>query len=72
MGPKTLKRIVFNVPVSTGTVSIYDAQGATTGTVGVITSTADLKPFFIEYDCKMANGIYIVTTQAQDITVIWK
>lgn len=70
-GQKILKRIVVNVPVSTGTVAIYDAQSGTDNPVGVITSTADLKPYFIDYDVRMENGIRIITTQAQDITVVW-
>lgn len=71
-GKGILKRIVVNVPVSTGTITMYDAQAATTAPIGAITSTADLRPYFIDYDLKFANGLNIVTTQAQDITVVWE
>ena len=71
-GPCVLKRIVVNVPISTGTITIYDdvASGTTTP-IAIITSTADLKPFSLEFDCQMTNGIQIVTTQSQNITVIY-
>lgn len=69
-GPCLLKRIVINVPVSTGTISIIDNTSGTTVTHGVITSTADLKPFVMELGYKMTNGIRIITTQAQDIVVV--
>lgn len=71
-GPSVLKRIVVNVPVSAGTINIIDGQAGTTSTHGVITSTADLKPYVIECGYLMTNGIRIVTTQAQDITVVYE
>lgn len=70
-GPCVLKRIVFSVPVATGTVNVIDGQAGTTSTHGVVTTTADVKPFVVEYDCRMTSGIRIVTTQAQDILVVW-
>lgn len=71
-GPAILKRIVINVPVSTGTITIYDNRGSdTTNPLAIITSTADLKPFFIDYDLKLTNGLKIVTTQTQNITVVY-
>ena len=71
-GPAVLKRIVVNVPVSTGTITIYDDLAAgTTTPIAIITSTADLKPFSIDFDCQMTNGIQVVTTQSQNITVVY-
>lgn len=72
VGPCRLKRIVVAVPVSTGTIGIVDNTAGTTVTHGVITSTADLKPYVIELDVKMSSGIRIVTTQAQDVLVVWE
>lgn len=70
-GPGILKRIVVNVPVSTGTISLIDNSSGSTVNIGVITSTADLKPFYIDFDLKFTTGLRIITTQAQDITVIY-
>lgn len=71
-GPGVLKRIIVNVPISTGTIGILDNTTGTTVTVGVITSTADLKPYFIDFDVKFSLGLRIVTTQTQDITVVYE
>jgi hypothetical protein len=71
-GPSRLVRIVVAVPVSTGTIGIVDNTSGTTVTHGVITSTADLKPYVIELDVKMSNGIRIVTTQSQDVLVVYE
>jgi len=72
-GPGVFKRIVFNTPVSTGVVTIYDNQASdTTNPVAIITSTADLKPFYLDYDFKFTNGLKVVTSvAAQNITVIY-
>ena len=70
-GPGVLKRIVVNTPVSAGTIGILDNTAGTTVTVGVITSTADLKPYFIDFDVRFSLGLRIVTVQAQDITVVY-
>ena len=71
-GPGFIKRIIFGVPVSTGTVAVYDDPTTTNNQFALITSTADLKPFFIDFDCQFTNGLTIVTgVAAQDITVVW-
>ena len=72
IGPGVLKRIVINKPVSTGTISIVDNTAGTTVTHGIITSTADLKPFYIDFDVRFSTGLRIITTQAQDITVVYE
>ncbi len=71
-GPCVLKRIVFSVPVSAGTVSLIDNTSGTTVTHGVITSTADLKPFVLELDYRFSTGLRVITAQAQDITLVWE
>jgi hypothetical protein len=70
-GPTTLKRIVVNVPIAASTITIVDNISGTTPVVGVITSTADLKPYFIDFDANLSTGLRIITTNAQDITVLW-
>jgi len=71
-GPCVLKRIVINVPVSTGTISLIDNTSGSTVTHGVVTSTADLKPFVIECDYRFYTGLRVITTQAQDICLVWE
>lgn len=71
-GPGRLVRIVINTPVSTGTIGILDNTSGTTVTIGTITSTTDLKPFYIDFDVKFSLGLRIVTTQTQDITVVYE
>ena len=67
-----LKRICVNTPVSTGVITIYDNIGSDTTTpVAIITSTADMKPYFIDFDIRMLTGLKIVTSvAAQNITVV--
>ena len=72
LGPGVLKRIVVNTPVSAGSIGLIDGQSGTTVTIGQIVSTADLKPYFIDFDVKFASGLRIVTAQAQDITVVYE
>jgi hypothetical protein len=71
-GSGILHKIVLNTPVSTGTVGLIDNTSGTTVNIGTITSTADLKPFVMEYNCRFSTGLRIVTTQTQDITVIYQ
>jgi hypothetical protein len=71
-GSGILHKIVINTPVSTGTVSIIDNTAGSTVNVGIITSTADLKPYAIEYNARFSTGLRIITTQTQDITVIYQ
>jgi len=72
IGPGVLKRIVINKPVATGTIGIIDNITGTTVTDGLITSTTDLKPFYLDFDIRFSLGLRIVTTQAQDITVVYE
>jgi hypothetical protein len=71
-GSGILHKIVLNTPVSTGTVSLIDNTAGSTVNIGIITSTADVKPFVMEYNCRFSTGLRIITTQAQDITVIYQ
>lgn len=72
LGPGLLARVCINIPVSAGTITIYDnVSSDTTNPRAIITSTADLKPFFIDFNYKFLLGLKIVTTQAQNITVMY-
>jgi hypothetical protein len=71
-GAGILHKIVVNTPVSTGTIGLIDNTAGTTVNIGQIVSTADLKPYELVYDCRFSTGLRIVTTQTQDITVIYQ
>jgi hypothetical protein len=71
-GAGILHKIVINIPVSTGTISLIDNTTGSTVNIGIITSTADLKPYELIYDLRFTTGLRIITTQAQDITVVYQ
>ncbi len=73
----TLRRIVLTTPVSGETVKLFDlASASCTGTPStnpraVITLTADLKPFNLEFQQSFANGICALTSSTSNLTVIF-
>lgn len=74
--PGTLHRVVFNKRVAAGVVTIYDNASAASGTkVGTITNAGTLlsdAPVTVEYGgVNMSNGIVVVTSAADDITVVY-
>lgn len=72
--PCTLYRIVNNKKVASSAITIYDHASAASGTkVGTITNPATLldNQQVYEYGCYCGKGITIVTSQADDITVVW-
>ena len=72
-GNGVLKRITFGKPIASSTVTIYDETGAdTTEVIDIITNTADVKPYFLDYDLKFTRGLKIVTSAADFITVVWE
>ena len=71
-GSGALHTIVFNKPVATGVVTIYDNTAASGTVVGTITIPANPQPFTFTFDCVLNTGLTIVTaTAAQDITVTY-
>jgi hypothetical protein len=71
-GRARLRRIVVNVPIAAATIKIIDGTSGTTANVATITCTADLKPFFIDYNLICNNGLRIVTSGATDVTVVYE
>jgi hypothetical protein len=70
-----LVRIVFNKKVVNGVVTIYDSVALAAGTkVGTITNPATLldNAQGLEYGVFCQLGIVIVTSAADDITVVWR
>lgn len=69
-GMGVLKRIVFNKPVALSTVTIYNNTAGSGAKIGTITNTADVKPYFLDFGSYFDTGLTIVTSGADDITVI--
>jgi len=69
-----LRRIIFNKKVASGVVTIYDNLSAASGTkVAMITNPATLLDIqdYIEFNVALTNGLVVVTSAADDITVVW-
>lgn len=71
-GRGVLKRIVFNTPVASSTVTIYDETSGTSVIIGLVTNTTEVKPYRLDYDVKFTTGLKIVTSGADKITVVWQ
>lgn len=70
--PGVLHTIVFNKPVATGVVTIYDGDASTGTVVATITTPASPQPFVLTYDRAFSTSITIVSaTAAQDITATY-
>lgn len=68
------KRIICNKAVLSGVITIYDHASAASGTkLATITHPGTLlqNQYVLEYDAHMANGIVVVTSAADDITIVW-
>jgi hypothetical protein len=75
-GLGTLHSIVMNLPIASGTVTIYDNTSGSGTKIGTVTLPAVLLsqgPYTAMYDVTFSTGLTIVTTGAlQDLTVSWR
>lgn len=74
-GAGFLHKIVWNKRVAAGVTTIYDNTSAAGAVVGIVTVGAAIlgdPPESCEYNVSMATGITIVTSAAEDITVVWR
>lgn len=69
--PGMLWRITVNKPASASTITIYDNTAASGTKIATITNTTDLKPFYLDFGIRFETGLTIVTSGADDITVIY-
>jgi hypothetical protein len=68
--PGLLMRVTVNKPVSGSTITVYDNASAASGTkIATITNTSDVKPYFLKFGVWAQNGITVVTSGADDVTV---
>lgn len=70
-----LHKIIWNKSVATGVTTVYDNTSAAGTVVAIRTVGAALlndPPCQAEYNVSMATGITILTSQAEDITVVYR
>lgn len=71
VGPGRLVAIINNKPVASSTITLIDNTAGTTANIGIITNTTDVKPYKLDYNLHFATGLRIVTSGADDITVVY-
>jgi len=72
IGNGVLKAVVLNKPVASSTITIYDEiSSGTTVVIGIITNTSDVKPYPLDFNVKFTTGLKIVTSGADDLTVVY-
>ncbi len=69
--PGELCRLVVNKPINAGTVTIYDNTAGSGTKIGTITHSGAV-PYEIEFDLRFQTGLTIVTSGADDITVVYE
>lgn len=73
-GAGILKSIIFNKRVVSGVITIYDNTAASGTKIGTITLGAALltdPPQTVNYEVAFGTGLTIVTSAAEDLTVIY-
>lgn len=72
-GSGTLVRIVNNKKVASGVITIYDNTAGSGTKIGTITSPGTLldNHQVYEYGVQFSTGLTIVTSAADDLTVVW-
>lgn len=72
-GRGTLKRIVCNKAVASGVITVYDNTAGSGTKIATITHPATLlqNQYDLEYNVQFATGLTIVTSAADDLTIVW-
>lgn len=73
-GYGVLHRIIFNKRIAAGVTTVYDNTSAAGTKIGTITEGAAIlsdPPNSTEYNVEFAYGLTVVTSAAEDITVVW-
>jgi hypothetical protein len=71
-GAGILHKIVVVTPVAAETIDLIDNTAGSTVNIGRITTTADLKPFVLQFDCRFTTGLRIITSGTSKITVVYQ
>lgn len=72
-GPGTFMKIICNKAVLSGVITIYDQVSATGTKIATITHPGTLlqNQYALEFNCTFAIGLTVVTSAADDITIIY-
>lgn len=72
-GSGVLKKIIVNKLVASGAITIYDNTAASGTKIGTITSPATLlvNQLTLDYGVRFLTGLTIVTSAADDVTVVY-
>ncbi len=74
-GAGTFGGLIFNKRIATGVVTMYDNTAASGTKLGTITEGAAIlsdPPQQVNHNIVITTGLTIVTSQAEDITVLWR
>ncbi len=71
-GRGILHKIVLNKPVASATITLVDNTSGTTPVIGLITNTTDVKPYELIFDARFSTGLRIITSGADDVTVVYQ
>jgi hypothetical protein len=70
-GKGVLRKIVVNTPIASSTIKLIDNTSGSTVNIGTITNTSAVEPYELCYDIKFRTGLRIITSGADDITVVY-
>lgn len=72
-GPGTLVAIIVNKPVAATTITIYDNTAASGTKIATITNPSSLLAgqYVLPYMCYFSTGLTVVTSGADDVTVLY-
>lgn len=73
-GAGVLVRIINNKKVLSGVITIYDNTAASGTKIGTITNPATLldNQLQLDYECIFSTGLTIVTSAAEDLTIVYR
>lgn len=73
-GPGVLVGIIVNKAVASGVITVYDNTAASGTKIATITNPATLvhSQINLPYGVKFSTGLTVVTSAADDITIIWR
>lgn len=73
-GAGILRKITVNKAILSGVITVYDNTAASGPKIATITNPAVLlqSNFTLSYDVAFANGLTVVTSAADDITVVYE
>ena len=73
-GAGTLVKIVYNKPIASSVVTIYDNTAASGTKIATITNPVALlqQQLYLPYEVKFSTGLTLVTSAADDITVVYR